>query len=139
MSFLFRIPYRWLPRTLLANVRYIYHDITCGFGNVVRWVPVIWFDRDWDYDPLLWVMEFKLGRMSKCLENGHLLNAPRYARQTQIGAHLCKRIREDDYYEDLDKRYANWTHGVLHGQTIREQDKEMLGKLIGKYIDHWWD
>lgn len=134
---LFRVPYRWLPRTFFKNVSHIYHDIVCGFRNIFRWIPVIWFDRDWDYSDLLEVMEFKLKRMSKCLENGHLLNSPRYARQTQIAALLCKRIREDDYYGG--KRYAGWSHGALHGQAVREQDKEMLGKLIGKYIDHWWD
>lgn len=137
---LFRVPYRWLPRTFFSNVRHIYHDLTGGVGNVVCWVPRIWFDRDWDYDGLLEVMEFKLKRMSKCLENGHLLNRSRYSRQTQIAAHLCKRIRTEPYYETADKlfkgRDKQWANYI---SEMKKQDKEMLGKLIGKYIDHWWD
>lgn len=116
------------------------YDIHQGIGNLVRWFPIIWHDRDWDQNYLLRIMEKKFRRMSELQENhGNSLHAPRYARQLKIAAHLCHRMIEDDYYENA-KFYGYpsraWAKEV---SAVEKQDKEMLGKLIGKYIDHWWD
>jgi len=27
-----------------------YYNITIGIGNIFRWLPIVWKDRDWEYD-----------------------------------------------------------------------------------------
>ena len=114
---------------------YLYY----GVRNLVSWFSIIWKDRDWDHNFLLRIMEKKLSSMAYLHENhGHLLNNGRYARQLRIAAHLCKRLHEEPYYETASLRFDRRTANFV-GAELQKQDKEMLGRLIGKYIDHWWD
>lgn len=138
----FHVYYNWrTPARTVKNLWYIAQDLFWyGPKNVCRWAPIIWMDADFDYAFLLTVMEYKLRRLSDCLENGHLSNGSRYARQTLIAAALCKRIREDKVYRKSAEVWPeNGPHQSRHVLSIKKQDQEMLGKLIGKYITHWWD
>lgn len=121
--------------TLWCNVVY-------GIQNLVRWFPIIWHDRDWDHHYLLKLMEFKFRKMAAYHETqGHTLQAPKTARQLKVAATLCKRLCGFPYNEMATLRYGQqggyeW---ALHIARLEKQDKEQLGALIGKYIDHWWD
>ena len=42
-----------------------YKEITIGVKNLIKWTPVIWADRDWDYHYFLKIMESKLTNMHK--------------------------------------------------------------------------
>jgi hypothetical protein len=142
------------------------YDIPQGVPNLFRWFVIIWQDRDWDQYFLLRILELKFRRMAELHENhGHLLHASRYARQLRIAELLCKRMRKSEHdfiaegryplpenwkiwFEDIpDRRHSKicttpdpWAkpRGEL-AASLGKQDKEMLGRLIGKYLDHWWD
>lgn len=142
MSKWFRVRYNWgTPSRVVRNIVGILEDVFIeGPRNVWRWMPVIWMDADFDYAFLLRVMEFKLRKLSSCLENGHHTDGQRYGRQTLIAAALCKRIREDKvYWKNAEVWPENGPHQSHHARSTQKQDQEMLGKLIGKYITHWWD
>jgi hypothetical protein len=116
------------------------YDLPYGLRNLWRWLPIIWEDRDWDYVYLLRVMEAKMRWMSVCLrDHGHLLHSDRYARQLAVCAALAKRIREDNYHENLIDvditSYKYWSRA----ERNRKNDLAYLGKMIGKYLSHWWD
>jgi len=144
---LFRVPYRWLPRTAWSNIRWIVGDILSGFVNVWRWLPVIWLDADYDWCYLAKIMEYKLSRMAKVFDNGHLVNHDRCAKQTRTCAALLRRLDENNYFENAGYNPDAWdsmahdrkTPIAMHAQKMREQDKRYLGLLIGKYLNHWWD
>jgi len=128
---MFSIPYRWLPRTIIPNLISMWWDIYHGIGNIIRYVPVIWLDRDYDWSYLAEIMEYKLRRMSKLHKNhGHLLHSDRYAKQMLICAVLLKRLREDDYC--MNGKISHWTYRAKY-------DQEYLFKIMGKYFRHWWD
>lgn len=135
----FRVPYRWAARPF-TNLRSVIEDLFWyGPRNVIRWLPKIWLDCDWDYSDLLEIMEYKLSRMADCQEH-HVL-AERYARQMRVCAVLCRRIRDDShYYRSADKRFpSRGRRWAEHVSTAQKRDTEMLGRIIGKYITHWWD
>ncbi len=138
---LFHVPHRWLPRTAWTNIRHIFSDLTGGVANVIRWIPVIWLDRDYDWCYLAHVMEYKLRRMSKAFENGHHLHRARDARQTLICAELLKRLVTADYYDNADrvfhgKQEHDW---AKHISMQEKQDQEYLALMFRKYLRHWWD
>lgn len=117
-----------------------------GLCNVCRWAPVIWDDVDWDWDCLAKVMEFKLRRMSVCLENGHHTNGWRDAKQCLVCAELLKRLQEDNYFENAGFREGfndlptdiQWS-ACVKADAMQRQDQEYLGKMIGKHLTGWWD
>jgi hypothetical protein len=142
MATWFHVNYNWNSfGSAWKNIRGIVRDLFwVGPRNVIRYAPVIWLDQDWDYSYLLRIMEWKLRKMSDCLENGHLLHGSRYARQTLIAATLCKRISGGEvYYKNAEVWPEKGKHQGRHVSSTQKQDQEMLGKLIGKYITHWWD
>jgi hypothetical protein len=124
-----RIPYRWLPRTIWPNLRSCYWDVHYGIKNIFRWIPVIWHDRDFDWAFLADVMEYKLRRLSKTLEDGHHVGGKHEARRALICAILLKRLREDNYWKD--KR----SNEVERAQF----DQELCFKIMGKHFREWWE
>lgn len=137
---IFRVPYRWLPRTFWTNIHSCWIDIKYGIYNIFRWIPVIWFDADFDWSYLAVVMEYKLRRMSKTLGAGHHLHCERDARQTLICAELLKRLQSEDYYENADKVYPDrGTRWAKHISMQEKQDQDYLAMMIRKYLRNWWD
>ena len=127
MSFLEPATYKW-SRKPFTNIADIARSLFwTGPRNVLRWLPIIWSDQDWDYVYLLRIMEFKFRRMAHSMEHGPTLSGPRHARELAICAHLCKRLREDDYYLKDMKTGHHW----VEYESIRRSDHELLGKLIG--------
>jgi hypothetical protein len=126
---IFAVPFRWLPRTFFKNISSCIYDIYRGVRNVYRWTPVIWFDIDFDWEPLAEIMEYKLRRMSKCLNNGWSVGCGKSARETLICAELLKRLREDE---------IDWKRLKLHERKMRYYN-EYFGKIIGKRLRWWWD
>jgi hypothetical protein len=127
---IFRVPYRWLPRTIWPNIRSCFGDVYRGIKNFIRWTPVIWHDFDWDWSPLARIMEYKLRRMSKVFANGHLVGCEKDARRTLICAILLRRLFEDEYHNNGSPKTAH---------LRAKYDQEYCFKLMGKYLQRWWD
>lgn len=124
----------------------IWYDIYYGIGNLFSWFPIIWRDRDWDHVFLLNMMEKKFARMSHLQEfHGNTVSHMRYAKQLKIAKVLCKRLSAEPYYDIVKYRLGQDPKRRLTGldykisDSLKQQDKDMLGNLIAKYIDHWWD
>ena len=116
-------------KVLCNLLDFIRYDIPNGIGNLVRWFPIVWRDRDWDWDYLAEIMEFKFRRMSGDLKRNARGNS---ARQCLICAELLKRLREDDFGEPDSITYR------LHELRMKGWE-EMLGRMIGKHLMSWWD
>jgi hypothetical protein len=119
----------------------MWNDLKFGVRNLIRWFPIIWRDRDWDWCFLAAIMEFKLRRMSMCFKyHGHHVGNERHARQTLICAELLKRMRINDYYKQADRifpdRGRRWAD---HIHVLERHDQEYLALMIKKYLRHWWD
>lgn len=135
-----RFPYRWTRRTLWSNLSGGWFDITNGFRNLWRWIPIIWYDADYDWEYLAAVMEFKLRAMSKRAGDARIVMSWHDTeRRCLICAELLKRLRADDYFENAQIRFGNTGMAVKHANAVSKHDKRYLGELIGKYLDYWWD
>lgn len=137
---LWRTPYRWMWSTAWRNIRFAYWDLANGVRNVIRWTPVIWFDADFDSGYLMEVMEYKFRRMHKRFETTRITTDwRRQSRQCLICAELLKRLQDDDYWKVASKQFGQNAIAAKHSQKVREHDQRLLGRMIGKYLTHWWD
>ena len=135
---IFQVPYRWLPRTFFKNIGWILYDIWHGILNVIRWAPVIWRDRDYDWAYLAEIMEYKLRRMSKLFKNGcHVLHE-RDSRRMLICAELLKRLRTE-YHLDRNIGAPMNKFTLKQDMELGTYYQEYFGKIIGKYLRGWWD
>ena len=101
-----------------------------GIRNIVTWTPVIWGDRDYDWEFLAKIMEFKFRKMSEYYaEHGVTINRGKLAQELMTCAELIKRIREDDPIN---------ISSTVHEARMNEWTR-MLGDMIGKKLRSWWD
>lgn len=78
--------------------RYPLKNFFTSVGNLIKWFPVIWKDRDWDHHFIFEVIAFKLEKQAKYIKDkGFHTNSERDARHMMICVNLSKRIEEDFY------------------------------------------
>ena len=105
----------------------------------------------WNYSCLLQAMEDWLENASKQhSKHGHLVGSDKTAKQMKVAAALIKRIREDEYHNNLNKVFScrNKTAdiGSFHdfsynpkADLLRKQDLQYLMKFMEKHLFGWWD
>jgi len=108
----------------------MYWDIHLGIKNIFRLIPIIWFDFDFDWEPLVKIMEYKLRRMEKVFRNGNHVGCEKDAKRMLICAILLKRLREDKYWKD-----SRGNKEIYRAKY----DQEYCFKIMGKYLTGWWD
>ena len=126
---------------LFRNIWWFFrYDLGYGLQNLLKWFPLIWRDRDWDHCYVLAILEKKFQQMSDLQEqHGSGVHSKRHARQLKIASHLCRRMQNEPYFENAKFFGYPGKAWAKEVSAVGKQDKEMLGRLIGKYIDHWWD
>jgi hypothetical protein len=129
---IFKIPYRWLPSTIIPNLLSMKDDVVIGIKNIFRWIPVIWFDRDFDWSYLASIMEYKLRRMSSNFNKyGHHVSSKKDAKRMIICAELLKRLISEEYFEK--------TTSFKQQEKLGDYYQEYLASLLGKHLRSWWN
>lgn len=81
-----------------TKIGYKVRGFFTSVGNLIKWFPVIWKDRDWDHHFILEVIAFKLEKQSKYIKDkGFHTRSDVDAGQMMICSKLAKRIQEDFY------------------------------------------
>jgi len=144
---MFRIPYRWLPRTIWPNLCSMGSDIRHGLSNLWRWLPIVWFDHDYDWADLAKIMEIKFRRLATCMKNGYHDDGPRLARHARVCAALLHRLQADQYFQNAGYDPKTWKtlsptlqrQIAQHTHQMEVQDQRYLGLLIGKHLRRMWE
>ena len=90
--------------------------------HIIRWLPLLWKDEDYDFGFLLLIMAFKLNRMARVIEKNNILaSSKRHVRQIRYASYLITRLLEIDY---PIKQY---------------KIKTRLFRHMDKYLFYWWD
>ena len=125
----YALKWRTIPRIARAAL----NDVRCGVRNIIRWIPVIWGDQDWDWYFLAKIMEWKLRRMHPVFKHGCHIGSNRDARRILICTELLKRLIADEHIEPITRPNV-----LRHNQRMSEW-QEMLGRYLGKHLREWWD
>lgn len=97
---------------IYANVRIYAQNIL----RILKWIPIIWNDRDWDYAHLFKIISFKL----ECMENDEgyvrfLYRGVRYKRQLKYAKHLVDKIIDFDINDctKIEEKYGEISMSFL--------------------------
>lgn len=121
-----------------------YNETKYGVRNLIKWLPIIWKDRDWDEYFLLRMMEKKFKNMSEYHgKYGITDKAQLYKEQLARASQLTRQINgETDYYEEQTKALYEKGKIMEAAQLENElykKDLEELTTLIKENLNKWWD
>lgn len=113
----------------------IYKNIKWGIKNCIKWFPVVWNDRDFDWSYLAIVMQFKINNMANFIEhNKFYAGYKRDVRDMRVCVELLDRLIEDDT-QDVENKKLTFTQ---YEQRI-SQWQRMVGEILGKRMRKWWE
>ena len=106
-------------------------DFFWRIRRLIRWMPVIWHNRTWDYQFTMNILGYSLEELAECLENGITMSGPKDA----------KRIR---YVCNLIRRLDNGTAWDMAGDGKKAMELENMywneiWTTIQRYGEGWWD
>jgi hypothetical protein len=119
-------------------------NFSTSVGNLIKWFPVIWKDRDWDDHYIFEVFKFKLEKQSKYIkEKGFHVNSELDAKRRMLCVKLMEKVQEEFYimeymdYEDKDFFFVptgDDIEDVLGGYYMETLlKKENLNDFFKKY------
>ena len=83
-----------------------------GIKNIIKWISIIYKDRDWDYYYILETLKFKLSNQSKyTLNKSRHINASKDAKMMDLCIKLISKIQDEYYlsewldYEVVEHKY----------------------------------
>jgi len=116
-------------RRLKRIIDWLHYDLPYGIQNLIKFFPLVWNDRNWDWAYLYRLMQFKLEGMAKDTRKfGYHTNDIRYARHMELTAKVLGRLIEDDY---LLSNKKGW-------QKREARDKKFVFDMMRKYSKGWW-
>lgn len=130
------------------TINRFFRNIRTGIKNIVRWFPIIWTDRQWDFVYFLKIIKFKLEQMIRFYETeAHQIKAEKHVDKMKTCINIIDRIIDDNYHDVVFKNYyEKWGQPeikfikdeginrnrveVIHSKVITAQDKI---KSLGEY------
>jgi hypothetical protein len=127
-----------------SKIGYKVRGFFTSVGNLIKWFPVIWKDRDWDDHYIFEVFKFKLEKQAKYIkEKGFHTNSDLDAKRMMLCVKLMEKVQEEFYvmeymdYEDKDFFFVptgDDIEDVLDGYYMETRlKKENLNDFFKKY------
>lgn len=127
-----------------SKIGYKLRGFFTSVGNLIKWFPVIWKDRDWDDHYIFEVFKFKLEKQAKYIkEKGFHTNSDLDAKRMMLCVKLMEKIQEDFYtmeymdYEEKDFFFVPTGEGIEDGEGGYYMEtrlkKENLNDFFKKY------
>ena len=94
------------------------HYFRSGYRRIKRliaWFPIIWKDEDWQHEYLFKIMQFKISRLRKSINENKIVD---------LSCDYCKKMRTIWYKIEDAKEKA---------------DFDFLFEHLRKNVQHWWD
>lgn len=119
--------------------RYYHKDFIKGVKNLIRWFPVIWKDRDWDYR-YIWDLNIqKLKFQSKYIgKNDNHTRAKRDAQIMMTCIRLMEKIKDGDYeveYQEYYNTNVTFVPTILEsGEKVYTYDSKVISENFDEYF-----
>jgi hypothetical protein len=108
-----------------------------GIKNIIKWIPIIYKDRDWDYYYILETLKFKLSNQSKyTLNKSRHINAIKDAKMMDLCIKLIAKIQDEYYlsewldYEVVEHKYQK----VEDNSSLFRLKTEIISENFGDYF-----
>lgn len=122
----------------------MFRKIYYGLINLVRWLPIIYNDRDWDWAFLAIIMQYKIKKMKLYhVDKQSFVGVEQIIKKLTICENLLNRIVEEDYMDN--PRYKTILNNVNRQaaytwvKMYEQQDMDLLFKILNKHLKKFWD
>lgn len=119
--------------------QYYVKDFKKGISNIIKWFPIIWKDRDYDYKYIYDLLEFKLRDQAKGI--GRRDRHTRAARDSQkmlLCVNLIAKLKEGDYsIEYADYHKTKFEFLPIKDSEYFELDTTELEENFQDYFDKY--
>ena len=108
--------------------------------NLIRWIPIIWKDRDWDfyftYEILKKKLEFQAEFTRK--RGYHMYNA-QDANRMETCVRLIKKLQHEEYIiiPVTNREYTE--QDFKNDQMRHDKARKLLFRILEQNIEGWWD
>ena len=130
----------WSRNTLYSKLHWRIKYFLEGVKNIIRWVPTMYHDRDWDGDYILKILQKKIEHQRKELVNANRhTEVERDNRYMTLALNLLERVRQDHYslecmdYWDCDMTFNDVTDKPGCKLIDFEEKWEKCDEYLSKY------
>jgi len=110
------------------------------FVNLLRWLPIIWKDEQWDHYYIYEVLKHKLIIMSTTIrKHGNHTTAKYDADRMMLAVKLIEKIQNEDYLVEIINEDNLTREMMIAAERKHFKAKRILFKLLENYIERWWD
>ena len=107
-----------------------------GVRNIIKWIPVLYKDRDWDFYFVYVMLQKKLEFTEIAIRNSSLQNAEFYAKKIRTAIRLIEIVRDEKYLDDVLKE-GDWDN-IRKAIAKQDKAKKLLFNYLQHYIEQWW-
>lgn len=131
-----------------SEVYFAYCRVVIGMGNIFKYLPIVWKDRQWDYNHLYELLQFKLKLMYKEFAKDDVyVGQGKDAKKIKFCIDILDRILKNEYHEnvfrDHDRKWGEQDFDLSNGKFRRtreniltEEDEEKERKEFLKLMGH---
>ena len=118
------------------NIGWKIRDIQRSITNVIRWIPIIWKDRDWDDWYIFTILQTKLKFQAKYIGDRDIhTRAKRDAEIMNLCVKLIEKIKEE-YYDTEFMDYHDTEYDFV--DSHRPGYKQMTFNLVSERFDEYF-
>jgi hypothetical protein len=130
----------WSRNTLYGKLHWRIRYFLTGVKNIIRWVPTMYHDRDWDGDYILKILQKKIEYQRKELVNANRhMDIDRDNRYMTLALNLLERVRQEHYslecmdYWDNDISFED----VPDNPNLKSIEIETTGERFDEYLNKY--
>ena len=130
----------WDRNTLYSKLHWRIRYFFYGVKNIIRWIPTMYHDRDWDGDFILKILQKKIELQRKELINANRhMGIDRDNRYMTLTLNLLERVRQDHYglecmdYWDDNISFEN----ILDKPDLKSIEIKTTGERFDEYLNKY--
>jgi hypothetical protein len=117
---------------------YLHKDIINGIKNIIKWMPIVWEDRDWDHAYIMDPLRFKIKNTADYIEKhkryeGWERDVERMRLCVRLFDALEKDIYESEYHDYYETTSLTDEEGYYKSTPIRDD----LDSYLKKYPNYY--
>jgi hypothetical protein len=103
--------------------------------NLIKWLPIIWDDKQWDYYYFYKILYYKLKFMEEFWKSDEPVSAKaeKTAKQIMVAKNLAKRLMENNYLDNAlmwhEQKYPDYIDKVF---TVPCKDNPKIHMYVNK-------
>jgi hypothetical protein len=109
--------------------------------KVLRWIPILWRDRDWDYYFIYEILKQKLKHVEQYTSKyGSHVNSDIDVENLRTAIEMIEKVQTEYHLDKYLSEATEWTtEGMNKATKDHNKAKQELFKYLNNNIEKWWD